>query len=61
MWEFQGLRNPKKRSLLGVNEHFEGKRNTEITHYLSPFQVKAYNVGISRLAKSEKPQHTMRM
>ncbi|MBQ2992780.1 MAG: hypothetical protein IJE21_02650, partial [Alistipes sp.] len=25
------LRSPKKRSLLGVNEHFEGKRNAEIT------------------------------
>ena len=61
MWGFQGLRSPKKRSLLGVNEHFESKRNTEITHYFGPFQVKAYNVGISRLAKSEKPQHTMRM
>jgi len=25
------LRSPKKRSLLGVNEHLEGKRNAEIT------------------------------
>ena len=30
MWGFQGLRSPKKRSLLGVNEHFEGKRDAEI-------------------------------
>ncbi len=28
--EFQGLRSPKNRSLLGVNEDFEGKRNAEI-------------------------------
>ena len=28
---FQGLRSPKNRSLLDVNEDFEGKRNTEIT------------------------------
>ena len=32
MREVQGLRSPKKRSLLGVNEHFEGKRNAEIHH-----------------------------
>ena len=28
---FQGLRSPKKRSLLGVNEHFEGKHDAENT------------------------------
>ena len=28
---FQGLRSPKNRSLLGVNEDFEGKCNVEIT------------------------------
>ena len=28
---FQGLRRPRKRSLLEVNEHFEGKRNAEKT------------------------------
>ena len=28
---FQGLRSPKKRSLLVVNECFEGERNEEIT------------------------------
>ena len=27
---FLGLRSPRKRSLLGVNEHFKGKRNAEI-------------------------------
>ena len=27
------MRSPKKRSLLGVNEHFEGERNAEI-HFL---------------------------
>ena len=29
--EFQGLRSPKNRSLLKVNEDFEGKCNAEIT------------------------------
>jgi hypothetical protein len=42
-------------------EDFEDERNTEIAHYFCSLQVKAYNVGISRLAKSEKPQHTVRM
>jgi len=26
---FLGLRSPRKRSLLGVNEHFSGKRNAK--------------------------------
>ena len=29
MRQIQGLRSPKKRSLLGVNEHFEDERNAE--------------------------------
>jgi len=28
-----GMRSPKKRSLLGVNEHFEGEHNAKI-HFL---------------------------
>ena len=29
MRQIQGLRSPKKRSLLMVNEHFEDERNAE--------------------------------
>ena len=32
MWEFQGLRIVKNRSILCVCEDFELERNTEITH-----------------------------
>ena len=38
--EFQGLRWAKKRSLLGVNEHFEPEYNAEIT-LLYPFNFGA--------------------
>ena len=33
---FQGLRRARKRSLLGVNEHFEPEHNAEIAHKAQP-------------------------
>ena len=33
-----GLRSPKKRSLLGVNEHFEGEHNDKI-HFLFSLNI----------------------
>ena len=46
------LRSPKKRSLLGVNEYFEGKRNAEIT-LLDNFLY--YCLSISFRAKAYAP------
>ena len=49
------MRSPKKRSLLGVNEHFEGKRNAEIT-LLDGFFFEVigiyYNAGATSAATS---------
>ena len=39
------MRSPKKRSLLGVNEHFEGEHNDKI-HFL--FSLMKLIEGISR-------------
>ena len=36
MDEIQGLRNPKKRSILEVCEHFEDKHNAEFRHFHQP-------------------------
>ena len=47
---FQGLRSPKNRSLLDVNEDFEGKRNTEIT-LLDDFLGWGGNVNIQNNTK----------
>ena len=34
---FLGLRSPKKRSLLSVNEHFKGERNNKRAFLVNPF------------------------
>ena len=49
------MRSPKKRSLLGVNEHFEGKRNAEIHFLFSLFYFLMYSSMrgiITRISKS---------
>ena len=52
----QGSQSPRKRSLLGVNEHFEGEHNAAI--FVLPKLKKSYRAESARLAKREKPQFT---
>ena len=42
--EFQGLRSPKNRSLLKVNEDFEGKCNAEITTTQNAYKITILDV-----------------